>query len=85
MHFCKKEVIITMVYFVLCIYSSSVDMAKDVAQYCSHCIRCQTANAQPYKSAPLGSIIASQPWEMVAVDIVKVPPSLQGNQYILVA
>ena len=29
-------------------------------------------------------IIATRPWEMVAVDILKVPPSSRGNQYILV-
>jgi len=39
-----------------------VGMAKDVGQYCSHCIRCQIANAQPYKPAPLQLIIASCPW-----------------------
>ena len=29
-------------------------------------------------------IIATQPWEMVAVDVLKVPTSTKGNQYLLV-
>ena len=62
-----------------------VGMAKDVGRHCKHCVRCQVANAQVNKPAPLQPVIASRPWEMVAVDILKVPPSLQGNQYILVA
>ena len=60
-------------------------MAKDVGRHCRNCVRCQVANAQATKSAPLQPVIASRPWEMVAVDILKVPPSLQGNQYILIA
>ena len=62
-----------------------VGMAKDVGQHCKHCVRCQVANAQANKPASLQPVIASRLWEMVAVDILKVPPSLQGNQYILVA
>ena len=30
-------------------------------------------------------VIASRPWELVAVNVLKVPISLQGNEYILVA
>ena len=30
-------------------------------------------------------MIACRPWEMVAVDILKVPMSTEGNQYLLVA
>ena len=62
-----------------------VGMARDVAQYCSHCIKCQTTKARPGVPAPLQPVIASRPWELVAVDVLKVPMSLQGNEYILVA
>ena len=62
-----------------------VGMARDVAQYCSHCIKCQTTKACPGVPAPLQPVIASRPWELVAVDVLKVPMSLQGNEYILVA
>ena len=55
-----------------------VGVAKDVGKYCKHCFKCQTVNAQA-KPAPLQHILASRPWEMVAEDILKVPPSLQGN------
>ena len=62
-----------------------VGMARDVAQYCSRCVRCQTTKALPGVPAPLQPVIASRPWELVGVDVLKVPMSLQGNEYILVA
>ena len=60
-------------------------MAKDASHYCSQCVSCQKAKAPLPKSAPLRPIIAIRPREMAAVDILKVPASLYGNQYILVA
>ena len=60
-------------------------MARDVAQYCNHCIKCQTTKGHPGAPAPLQPVIASWSWELVAVDVLKVPMSLQGNEYILVA
>ena len=60
-------------------------MARDVAQYCNHCIKCQTTKGRPGVPAPLQPVIASRPWELVAIDVLKVPMSLQGNEYILVA
>ena len=65
-------------------FSYWVGMAKDVSQYCSHCVPCQKAKAPLPKPVPMQPIIATRPWEMVAVDILKVPPSSRGNQYILV-
>ena len=62
-----------------------VGMAKAVSRYCSHCFNCQTAKAQPHTPVPLQPVIASRPWELVAVDVLKVPMSQYGNQYILVA
>ena len=41
--------------------------------------------AHPVVPAPLQLVIASQPWELVAVDVLKVPISLQSSGYILVA
>ena len=61
-----------------------VGMAKDVGYYCNHCTKCQIAKAPPNQPAPLQPIVASRPWEMVAVDILKVPISNRGNQYLLV-
>jgi len=62
-----------------------VGMGRDVADHCRHCAKCQIAKAPRNKPAPLQPVIACRPWEMVAVDILKVPMSTQGNQYLLVA
>ena len=62
-----------------------VGMAKDTICYCSLCSTCQITKSIPAQPAPLQPIIASRPWELVAADILKVPQSAQGNQYILVA
>ena len=62
-----------------------VRMAKDTIRYCSLCSTCQINKSLPTQPAPLQPIIASRPWELVAVDILKVPCSALGNQYILVA
>jgi len=56
-----------------------VGMPKDVGHYYSCCLICQ---AHP---TPLQPVIASRPWEMVAVDVLKVSTSPQGNGYLLVA
>ena len=62
-----------------------VGMAREVSQYCSHCFTCQTAKALPHTPVPLQPVFASRPWELVAVDVLKVPMSRNGNEYILVA
>ena len=62
-----------------------VGMSSDVTRYCKYCATCQTTKALPNHPAPLWPVIASRPWELVAIDIlIKVPMSAQGNQYILV-
>jgi len=46
-------------------------MAKDVDQYCKQCSTCQQSKLpQPalIQNVPIG-----QPWQMIAVDILKVP------------
>ena len=62
-----------------------VGMARDVNHHCSHCCNCQISKAPVNKPVPLQPVITTWPWEMVAVDILKVPPSATGKQYILVA
>ena len=57
-----------------------VGMSRDVAHYCKYCVTCQTTKALP---APLRPVIAFRPWELIAVDILNVPVSAQGKQYIL--
>ena len=61
-----------------------VGMGKDVNTHCSHCVTCQHTKAAASRPAPLQPVVASRPWELVAVDILKVPMSRQGNQYMLV-
>ena len=61
-----------------------VGIGKDVHNYCTHCVTCQRTKAVSTQPAPLHPVVASRPWELVAVDILKVPMSRQGNQYMLV-
>ena len=61
-----------------------VGMGKDVNTYCSHCVTCQHAKATTSQPALLQPVVVSRPWKLVAVDILKVPMSRQGNQYMLV-
>ena len=61
-----------------------VGMARDVKRHCTHCFKCQVSKAPVNKPAPLQPVITTRPWEIVAVDILKVLPSGAGKQYILV-
>ena len=61
-----------------------VGMGKDIGYYCSQCMTCQITKAPPNQPAPLQPIMASRPWELIAVDILKVPMSSRGNQYLFV-
>ena len=61
-----------------------VGIGKDVHNYCTHCVTCQHTKAVSTQPAPLHPVVASRPWELVAVDILKVPMSHQGHQYMLV-
>ena len=49
-------------------------MGKDVHHYCTHCVTCQRTKAVSTQPAPLHPVIASQPWELVAVDIISIEP-----------
>jgi len=62
-----------------------VGMGRDVNTHCTHCVTCQHIKAAAPQPAPLQPVLASRPWELVAVDILKVPMSHKGNQYMLVA
>ena len=61
-----------------------VGMAKSVVHHCKICVKCQLSKAPLPKPIPLQPVLATRPWEMVAVDILKVPTSTKGNQYLLV-
>ena len=46
-------------------------------------MKCQVTKSPTCKPASLQPVVASQPWEMVAVEVLKVPVSSRGNQYLL--
>ena len=59
-------------------------MAKDVSAYCDSCNECHRVKDPPPPQVPLINTPVGKPWEMVATDILKLPVSSNGNQYLLV-
>ena len=58
-------------------------MADDIVEFCSSCAVCQERKPHGPRRAPLGTMPIGRPWEFVATDILKVPRSSEGHQYIL--
>ena len=50
-----------------------VGIASDAGCHCTHCVTCQMVKAPARPPASLQPIVTSRPWEIVGVDIVKVP------------
>ena len=61
-----------------------VAMGSDATNHCRTCVKRQITQSPACKPASLQPVLASRPWEMVTVDILKVHTSRQGNQYVLV-
>ena len=63
-----------------------VSMARDVERYCRECTctTCQQSKLSMPQRAPLTSMAIGKPWQMIAVDILEVPRSLNNNRYLLV-
>ena len=61
-----------------------VYMRNDVRKYCYECIRCQQVKPSAPTRAPLTNMPIGKPWQMVAVDVLEVPMSPNGNHYLLV-
>ena len=59
-----------------------IGMGKAVSNYCNNCVTCQRTKALATPPAPLQPIIASRPWQLETVDILKIPMSLKGSQYV---
>ena len=59
-----------------------VYMRSDVAKYCHECIRCQQVKPSAPTKAPLTNVPIGKPWQMVAVDVLEVPMSPNGNRYL---
>ena len=58
-------------------------MSSDIVDFCSACAICRERKPRGPLLAPLGSMPIGKPWEFVATDILKVPMSAEGHQYIL--
>ena len=61
-----------------------VSMYEDVVRHCQECSSCQQAKLPSPSKAPMTSIPIGRPWQMVAVDVLAVPPSYNRNRYLLV-
>ena len=61
-----------------------INMAKDVDAYCRQCSTYQQSKLYMPQHALLQNIPIGQPWQMIAVDILKVPLSTNNNRYLLV-
>ena len=61
-----------------------VYMASDVTKYCHECTRCQQVKPSKPTRAPLTSVPIGRVWQMIAVDVLEVPLSLNNNRYLLV-
>ena len=61
-----------------------VSMAKDVERHCRQCTKCQQSKLPMPPRTPLTNVPIGRPWEMIAVDILKVPMSSNNNRYLLV-
>ena len=61
-----------------------VNMAGDVYNYCCKCSPCQQSKQLAPVRASLTSVPIGNPWQMIAVDILEVPLSVNNNRYLLV-
>ena len=61
-----------------------IGMSKEISSYCNCCFICQQTKAPTSCPALLQPVVASRPWELVVVDILKAPMSHRGKQYMLV-
>ena len=59
-------------------------VASDINKHCQQCITCQQSKLPAPTRAPLISLPVGKPWEMIAVDVLEVPISFNGNRYLLV-
>ncbi|KRZ85337.1 Transposon Tf2-8 polyprotein [Trichinella sp. T8] len=60
------------------------NMAKDIAEYCRTCDKCQQSKPPTPTPAPLQLFPIGRPWERVSIDILEIPMSRHGNKYLLV-
>lgn len=56
-------------------------MAKDVDLHCLECLECQKSRLPLPSKAPMVDMPVGWPWQMIAVDVLKVPLSTHNNKY----
>lgn len=60
-------------------------MAKDVAQWCRECGKCQVAkDSRPPARASMSHLLASRPNEIIALDFTLLEPSQTGQENVLI-
>ena len=68
----------------LCQEGYWVNMAEDVDHHCYECLECQKSKLPLPSKAPVLNMSVGQPWQMITVDVLKVPPSTCNKRYLLV-
>ena len=58
-------------------------MTQDVEGYCRQCEVCQENKLPAPQKASMINTPIGRPWEMIAVDILEVPISLNNNRYLI--
>ena len=60
-------------------------LLQDITRWVKNCKRCQTAKG-PYvdPDPPQGSIVANNPMDLLCIDFMKVDPSKDGKENVLV-
>ena len=60
-------------------------IGRRAVDHCKFCVKFQFCKAPAPKPALLQPVVATRPWEMVAVDVLNVPISTNENRYFSVA
>ena len=61
-----------------------VNMAKDMDTHCRECVKCQQSKLLLPSRVPMVNMPIGRPWQMIAVDVLKVPTFTSNNKYLLV-
>jgi len=60
-------------------------MSCDIKMWCKQCTPCDSRwSPTPHQRAPIKTIVATEPFQKVAADILELPITSRGNRYVLV-
>ena len=63
-----------------------ISMSKDISAHIDICHNCNVHKGRLHKSVPMLSYpVTQQPWDTVAIDLLKLPQTENGNKYLFVA